>query len=283
MTSRWMWILVAVPLAAAPYLAPNAAAAQQPSAQAQQPAPKAKRTPRANAPQPDLQEEDQLSPRQLQERPAARPRQTQQQPAQRPPAAEPPADQTAQPAQPARQAEPARTVACAGPFAKASSHLALATRYGSQNVTFAEVDGPDGTKLMASVLYPNDPKRRLEVLWKNEAARSETSLIAINGQSTWAAPKGLRLGMQLAALEKLNGKPFKLSGLDKDNVGSVVDWQGGSLAKLPGGCKIGIRLTPDPNAPPEARSELAADKEFVSSDASVKAIKPRIAEILIGY
>jgi hypothetical protein len=277
MMSRWMWTsLIAALAIAAPGVAPYEAAAQQPVAQAPQQAPKAKRAPRSNAPQPDLEEEDQLAPRQLQERPA-RPKQTKQpeQPAVDP--QDPPAPATA------RAAEPARSVACAGPFAKASSHLALATRYGSQNLTFAEVDGPDGTRLMASVLYPSDPKRRLEVLWENEAARTGTSLIAINGQSTWSAPKGLRLGMPLAALEKLNGKPFKLSGLDKDNVGSVTDWRGGALAKLPGGCKIGIRLSPDPKAPPEARGELAGDKEFLSSDANVKAIKPKIAEILIGY
>jgi len=279
MTSRWVGIPLAVLLlAATPNFASDEAAAQQLWAQAPQQTPRAKRPPRSNAPQPDLDEEDQLSPRQLQERPAARPRQTQQQPAQQP-RAEPAQD--APPA--ARAAEPARAVACTGTFSAKSTHLTLATRYGPQNVTFAEVDGPDGTKLMASVLYPNDPKRRLEVLWQNEASRSGTSLVAINGQSTWTAPKGLRLGMQLAALEKLNGKPFKLSGLDKDNVGSVIDWQGGALAKLPGGCKVGIRLSPDPKAPAEARSELAGDKEFLSSDASVKAIKPQIAEILVGY
>jgi hypothetical protein len=276
MTSRWMGALLAVLLSmAAPDVAPPEAAAQQLLAQAPEHTPRVRRPPRATAPQPDLQEEDQLSPRQLQERPAARPRQTEQQPA-----AEPPPEA---PAQPARAAEPARTVACGGAFAKTSSHLGLATRYGSQNLTFTEVDGPDGSKLMASVLYPNDPKRRLEVLWQNEAARSGTSLIAINGQSTWTAPKGLRLGMPLAALEKLNGKPFKLTGLDKDNIGAVTDWQGGALASLPGGCKVGIRLSPDPKAPAEARSELAGDKEFLSSDASVKAIKPKIAEILVGY
>jgi len=279
MTSRWMGVSLAALLsAAAQNFAPHAAAAQQLWVQAPQQAPKAKRAPRSNAPQPDLEEEDQLSPRQLQERPTVRPRQTQQQPAQQP---------MAEPAQdappPARAAEPARAVACTGAFSQKSSHLALATRYGPQNLTFAEVDGPDGTKLMASVLYPNDPKRRLEVLWQNEASRSGTSLVAINGQSTWSAPKGLRLGMQLAALEKLNGKPFKLTGFDKDNVGSVTDWQGGALAKLPGGCKVGIRLSPDPKAPAEARSELAGDKQFLSSDASVKAIKPKIAEILVGY
>lgn len=271
---RWICISLAGSLVAALTVAPGATAAQQRWAQAPQQAPKAKRVPRATAPQPDLDEEDQLSPRQLQERPAARPRQSQQQPAPEPSQDQPP---------PARAAESARAVACTGAFAKTSSHLALATRYGSQNVTFTEVDGPDGTKLMASVLYPSDPKRRLEVLWQNEAARSGTSLVAINGQSTWSAPKGLRLGMPLATLEKLNGKPFKLSGLDKDNVGTVTDWQSGALAKLSGGCKVGIRLSPDPKTPAEARSEVAGDKEFLSNDASVKALKPKIAEILIGY
>jgi hypothetical protein len=254
------------------------AAAQQSWAQAPQQAPRAKRVPRANEPPPDLEEEDQLSPRQLQQRPAARPRQTQSAPM-----AEPQADQPTSSVQAARPAEPGRTVACSGAFSQKSNHIALATRYGPQNLTFAEVDGPDGTKLMASVLYPSDPRRRLEVLWQNEAGRSGTSLIAINGQSTWTAPKGLRLGMQLVALEKLNGKPFRLTGLDKDNVSSVLDWQDGALAKLPGGCKVGLRLRPDPKAPAEARAEVAGDKQFLSNDASVKAIKPTIAEILIGY
>jgi hypothetical protein len=255
------------------------ASAQQGWAQAPQQAPRAKRAPRATEPPPDLEEEDQLSPRQLQQRAAPRPRQAPEPPVIEP--QDPPA--TAATAQPARPAEPGRTIACSGAFAQKSSHLTLATRYGPQNLTFAEVDGPDGTKLMASVLYPGDPKRRLEVLWQNEAGRSGTSLIAINGQSTWTAPKGLRLGMPLAALEKLNGKPFRLTGLDKDNVSSVLDWQDGALAKLPGGCKIGLRLKPDPKAPAEARAELAGDKQFLSNDASVKAIKPMIAEILVGY
>src|SRR5262249_47584285 len=89
----------------------------------------------------------------------------------------------------AATAAPAHAVNCAGAFAKASSHLRLAQIYGPQNLEFSEVDGPDNSKLRASVLYPKDPKRRLEVLWSNEGSRSDTSLVAINGQSTWSGPK----------------------------------------------------------------------------------------------
>ena len=160
--------------------------------------------------------------------------------------------------------------------------LGIAAAFGSQNIEFTEVEGPENSKLMASVLFSKDPKRRLEVLWKNEAARTDTAMIAINGQSAWTAPKGLRLGLAIAALEKLNGKPFTLSGFDQPNGGSVIDWQGGALASLPGGCSVGIRLTPDDKAPEAARGAVAG-KQLVSSDAVVRAAKPKIAEIIVGY
>ena len=135
--------------------------------------------------------------------------------------------------------------------------------------------------MRASVLYPNDPKRRLEVVWQNEAARSQTYLIVINGQSTWAGPKGLRLGLALPALEKINGKPFKISGFDQPNGGSVIDWQGGTLESLPG-CRLGLRLAPDAKAPAAARSEVNG-KEFMSTDATMRAVKPIVAEMLFGF
>ncbi len=151
-------------------------------------------------------------------------------------------------------------------------------------MTYTDVSGPEGTKLRASVIFPNDPKRRLEVLWQNEASRSDTALVAINGQSTWTAPKGIRLGMPLAVLEKANGKPFKLKGIDAENTASVADWQNGALATLPGGCKIGIRLAVDPKATDQARAPLSgAAKEFMSSDPVVRTASLRVTEILIGY
>jgi hypothetical protein len=197
-----------------------------------------------------------------------------------PPAEAPPGAPAA--AAHSKAAAPPHAVTCGGAFAKNASHLRLAQVFGPLNVTFTEVDGPQNTKLMASVLYPKDPKRHLEVLWNNEASRSGTSLVVINGQSTWTGPKGLRLGLPIAALEKLNGKPFQVAGFDQDNAGAALDWQGGALEKVPGGCKIGIRMTADPKATDEARA-AAAGKTLMSNDAVVRAVNPKIAEIIIGY
>jgi hypothetical protein len=266
---------------------------QAPRARTPQSPTRAQRPLRPTPDQPDLGEDEQLSPRQLGQ-PAQR-----NQPAQRAQPARPAASDAQSDAPPAQAATPERAtsaraaarspapgrtaVACGGVFSKDSSHLKLAMTYDTKNVSFTEIDGPDGSKLMASVLFPSDPKRRLEVLWEHVGQRSGTQLIAINGRSAWTAPKGLKLGMTIAALEKANGRPFRLAGFGSGNTARVVDWQGGALASLPGGCKVGVHLTSDAEAPAEARNELSADKEFQSTDVSVRAVKPVIGEILLGY
>jgi hypothetical protein len=224
---------------------------------------------------PDLDSDDQLAPSQMR------------QPL--PGAVSQPASTGRSPAQAVRHAGPApaaeagtRTLACSGTFGKDSSHLKLAMTFDSKNITFTDVDA-NGTKVPASVLYPKDPRRRLEVWWANPAARSDTYLIVINGKSNWTAPGGLRLGLTLAQLEKLNHKAFKIKGFDKDGVASVSDWDGGVLATLPGGCKSGVSLHADPKVSADTMAALPADKEYSSADPEIRSAKPTVSEILIGY
>jgi len=233
-------------------------------------------------PDPNLSTEDQLAPSQMkQAMPGA--------------ASEPAAGTAAKPAHAASahasthtaEVKPfstkARIVACSGVFGKDSSHLKLAMTYEGKNVSFTDVDANGGAKTQATVLYANDPKQRLEVWWSNPAARAGTYLIVINGKSTWVAPGGMKLGLTLAQLEKLNKKPFKVKGFDKDGVATVSDWDGGALSDLPGGCKSGMSLKADPKASADAVGAITADKEYSSTDADLRAVKPTVSEVLIGY
>jgi hypothetical protein len=278
---------LAAPLLAQQTSAPAATDQSQPD-QAASPAPKPKHShtqkPAAAAQtNPDLDSDDQLAPSQMkQPMPAA--------------VAEP-GGASAKPAHPAMHASAeaapphsaaaglanSRTVACSGIFGKDSSHLKLAMAFESKNITFTDVDADGGAKVQATVLYPKDPKRRLEVWWSNPAARSETHLIVIGGQSTWVAPGGMHLGLTLAQLEKLNQKPFKLKGFNKDGIASVSGWDGGALTDLPGGCISGVSFHADPKASADAVGAFAADKEYSSSDPAIRAVKPTVSEILIGY
>jgi hypothetical protein len=174
-------------------------------------------------------------------------------------------------------------IGCNGVFRRDSSHAKLATVYQSRNVAFAQVDAPSGTKVMASVLFAKDSKRRLEVWWSKPATRTDTHLIVINGESDWIAPGEIRLGLTLAELEKLNGKSFKLLGFNKDHVATLSDWNGGQLAVLPGGCKIGLSLRADPKATASALAAVPADRAFSSDDSALRAANPTVSEILVAY
>jgi hypothetical protein len=173
-------------------------------------------------------------------------------------------------------------VACSGAFAKDSSHLKLAMFFDSKNITFTDVEA-SGIKVPASVLFPNDPKRRLEVWWSNLTERKDIHLIVIGGQSTWTAPGGLRLGQTLEQLEKLNHKPFKLKGFDKDRIATGSNWDGGALETVVGGCRPGVSLRADAKASAEEIGSLSVDEEYRSSDPAIRAAKPTVSEILIGY
>jgi hypothetical protein len=183
---------------------------------------------------------------------------------------------------PAAPATP-HTVACSESFGKDSNHLKLAMSFGFKNVTATKVEAKDGTKVAASVIFPDDPQQRLEVWWKNATSSSGTYLVVISGQSDWTAPGGLRLGLTLAELEKLNHKGFKVKGFDKDGIAAISDWGGGELGSLAGGCNNGVNLHADPKVSAKIIGALSPNKEYASSNSQMRAAKPTVTEILIGY
>ena len=235
---------------------------------------------------PNLQPEDQLAPSQMKQAlpaPVSEPSGTANPApsAAQHAAANPPAQPAASVPKPAGVAAARTVIACSGPFARDSGMLALAMVFGSGNMIFTE-EKVQGVDVGVTVLYPKDPKRRLEVWWQNPN-RTGLYLIDIAGKSIWTGPEGLRLGLTLQELEKLNHKPFKLKGFDKDHVATISDWDGGALANLPGGCKSGVSLRPDSKAAADAVGALSAEQEFSSNDPALRAVKPTVSEILIGY
>lgn len=188
-----------------------------------------------------------------------------------------PPGRTPAPKTAARRA-PAMNVLCDGPFAKNASHDQLVKAFGARNVT-VQTTAAGGA---SSVLFPSDPKRRLEVTWRDPAGRRRPATIVVEAQSTWRA-RGFRIGDQLAQVEKVNGKPFRLSGFDGGATGGAArDWLGGGLDKLSGGCLLGMRFAPGPNAPGNAQAKIASG-DLQSDSPDVKAVKPVVIELVVGY
>ena len=57
----------------------------------------------------------------------------------------------------------------------------------------------------------------------------------------------------------------------------MSDWDGGELATLAGDCNAGLSLRADTKASAEKIGAISADKD------AIRATKPTVSEILIGY
>jgi hypothetical protein len=184
---------------------------------------------------------------------------------------------------PAERAATPRVIKCEGPFGRNASHADLVKTFGNGNVVYQDIDGAEGEKIKASVLYPNDAKAKLEVIWGDEKARRQPTVRA-RDQSVWTSANGIRIGMAIADIEKMNGKPFTLSGFDWDYGGRVKDWRGGELAKpLPGGCTVGVEFVHPEDAPEASLSKVSGDSDFLSDNADMRAVEPYVAVLTISY
>ncbi len=183
----------------------------------------------------------------------------------------------------AQDAPPADTLACSGPFAKDTTHTKLVAAFGAKNVTFEDVDGPEGAKEKATVLFGSELNRRVEIHWHDERARAKPAMIRVITPSQWIGPEGVVIGMTVRQVEKLNGKPVQINGFGWGGGGFVSGLEG-RLASMAGGCRLTLRFEPTAANPlPERYAPIIGDKKIASSNALMRRAKPMISEWGIGY
>ena len=164
-----------------------------------------------------------------------------------------------------------------GTFANLTG-ASLATTYGAENVSEATLPGPEGQSYMATVLFPNDPTRRLEITWQDPATKLVPSSLSVSGEnSIWSGPHSLTIGAPLADIEAANGKAFALWGFGWDYGGWVSNWNDGAFAPV-SGCTTRVRFDPSASA-----TSAQGDAEFQSDDEAVRRAAAHVAEFGISY
>ena len=109
----------------------------------------------------------------------------------------------------------------------------LRRRFGANNVRVDKLNGAEGEQFDGIVLFGNDPQRRAEIFFADEAnQRGIGSIRVIGDKSRWHFDNGLRVGVTLAELVAKNGAPISYSGLDWDYGGAITDWHGGRLEAM---------------------------------------------------
>jgi hypothetical protein len=172
---------------------------------------------------------------------------------------------------------------CTGPFGPASSAAQLADLFGSDNVVSETIDGPEGTTLDATLVFPNDPTRRLVVLWQDEAQRAVPAAIIVRDESSWIGPGGVRLGSTIEEVEAANGDSFNVLGFGWD-YGGAASFPSGTLSQIPGGCVMSLSFDLDWSKEfgPEF-NRIMGDQQLTSDDDLLRAASPTVSEIAVGY
>ena len=153
-----------------------------------------------------------------------------------------------------------------GAFAPDTTLDALRRRYGATNVVATDVPGAEGESIPGVVLFPHDPSRRATCVFQDAQRNTGLSAVSIDDAgSRWRLDNGVAVGMPLAEVLRLNGKPIRFHGLEWDYGGTVTDLGGGRLADDDGDAvHRGFSLAPRQGA--ADGSYPVGDSEFSSDD-----------------
>lgn len=177
----------------------------------------------------------------------------------------------------------------AGEVSAQTSEDDLVRRFGAVNVRRDTVWLAEGAMSVGTVLFADDSTRRLEIIWQDTSARARPGQVrALRTGSRWSVAPGVSVGSSLTELERVNGRPFTLTGFDWDYAGTVLSCGEGSLASLPSESpRVLVRLAPTKEAQSRVSSRelgrVQGDREFASSDPVTQRLDPRVYEISLLY
>jgi len=158
----------------------------------------------------------------------------------------------------------------------------LVRMFGAVNVVDQNVDVGDGELQSATFLFPKDPERRLEILWKDPDSKTSPQSADILGEkSRWHTIHGITLGTPASDLEHFNGRPFRFSLTNDgtDMAAELISWRGGLLEKeFQGDGRVILKLEEDPAKGTEQKSP-SADFEVDSDSPVWRALHPHISRM----
>ncbi|MCW5721316.1 MAG: hypothetical protein KIS86_09255 [Devosia sp.] len=176
---------------------------------------------------------------------------------------------------------PGEDFSCSGLFAPDTSEARLRAALGDDNVETGMVYGAEGMELPATILFPDDPARSMNIIWFDEDNLAYPASIELAEGQT--APGGVRIGMSIAEVEALNGQSFPLGGFWWD-YGGYAFFDDGALARPDPDCYLSLRFLPGDNYDASIDvTSVSGDVELTSDLPLLGKIDTRVTSISVGY
>ncbi len=155
--------------------------------------------------------------------------------------------------------EPGKRV---GPITAKTTLEELMSFFGEANVREARIPLQEGEAERGTVIFSEDPERRLFIRWKYHNV--SPSSVIVEGKR-WHTTKGFGIGSRLSEIVRANDGPVSFAGFGWDYAGYVMSWRGGTLeADHRLRDDISIFLAPEQPYLPADFQALQGDREFSS-------------------
>jgi hypothetical protein len=175
-----------------------------------------------------------------------------------------------------------------GPLNLHTTHEDLVRAFGAANIVEQDgIEGFSGEMEYVTVIFPKDPQRSIEIRWRDADKKTVPESMTIRGRkSRWKAEHGISLGTSLNELERLNGRPFRLTGFYWDYSGTVTSWDKGVLEEdlqAPGRVVLRLSEATETKLSEKESREVAGDGEFSSSHPVMQKANPKVYEIVWAF
>ncbi len=160
---------------------------------------------------------------------------------------------------------------------------------GDTNVDRIDVPLGRGEVTLGTIIFPDDPARRLMMHWSEEKDYDKLERVVIEkAGSRWYVRPGITPGIRLDSLERLNGGPFTMLGMDAYYSGQVENWNGGMIGDLESeGRYLVVRFLPSPEdlarLDDEQKRLILGETEILSSHPTLQRLNPPVDVVMALY
>lgn len=170
---------------------------------------------------------------------------------------------------------------CEGVFNKDATLADFEAAFGKNNIVTGTVPGPEGMDYTATTVFPGDPDKEMQIRWWDEENLKFFAGVTLAKADT--GPGGVKVGMPIDEVERINGQPFTLMGFFWD-YGGNAGFESGNLGTVPGDCFLGLHFNPRIDQLPEDISmAISGDIELRSDQKEVRAAKVVVDEINLSF
>lgn len=121
-----------------------------------------------------------------------------------------------------------------GSIVRNTSEEKLVSLFGPDNLKRGKVTTIGTTTENCTYIYRDTPDE-IAITWKDETRTKIKAVYLSNIGGKWHSPSGIKIGMKLGDLAKLNEAPILFYGFSGEYSGTISDWKKGKIAPATSG------------------------------------------------